>query len=163
MSAGFGSSKSSSSSNSNPLTADEVASYYAKLNSLSGGRLNDFATNGTPQLTTEQIQAVGGMGADQQRQLDVARKQAVDQVTADPNLTIDQRQRSTQLTNQDYNDRLAAITKQIEAQKTNLAQNNAGLASSDIATLANIYFGGKGQSSSSGSMSRSFNVSGGIK
>jgi hypothetical protein len=166
MSGSFGQSKTSSSqqSESKPLTADEVASYFSKLNDLSGGRLTDFATAGTPQLTPEQIQAVGGLGADRTRQLDVARKQAIDQVTADPNLTIDQRQRSTQLTNQDYNDRLTAITKEIEGQKTGLAQYNAGLTKDDLALLANIYFGGKGQTSESsgGSMGRSFNIAGGI-
>jgi len=166
MSGSYGQSKSSSSqhSSSKPLTDEEVASYFSKLNELSGGRLNEFSTAGTPQLTPEQIQAVGGLGADRQRQLDVTRKQALDQVTADPNLTIAQRQRSTQLTDQDYNDRLTAITKEIEGQKTGLAQYNAGLTKEDLALLANIYFGGKGQTSESygGSMSRSFTSSGGI-
>src|SRR3972149_3885647 len=78
-----------------PLDANEVEAYYQKLNELSGGRLNQFATTGTPQLTTQQIQAVGGMGADRQRQLDVARAEGVQKITADPNLTIAQRQRST--------------------------------------------------------------------
>lgn len=128
-----------------PLDANEVAAYYQKLNELTGGRLNEFSTTGTPQLSSEQIQAVGGLGADRQRQLDLARKQAVDQITADPNLTIAQRQRSTQLTGQDYNDRQAALLKEIEGQKTGLAQYNAGLTAQDLAFLANIYFGGKGQ------------------
>jgi|SRR3989304_2686461 len=128
-----------------PLDANEVEAYYQKLNELSGGRLNQFATTGTPQLTTQQIQAVGGMGADRQRQLDVARAEAVQKITADPNLTIAQRQRSTQLTDQDTNDRRAALTKEIEAQKTGLAQYNAGLTATDLELLYQIYFAGKGQ------------------
>lgn len=149
-------------SESKPLTPDEIAGYFSKLSDLSGGRLNTFATTGTPQLTTEQIQAVGGLGADRQRALAVARQQAVDQVTADPNLSVAQRQRSTQLTDQDYNDRLTAIAKEIEGQKTELAQYNANLTKEDLKLLADIFYGGKGQtSSSSGSGSGSsfgFNV-----
>lgn len=146
MSVNLGGSKQTTSGGerAKPLDANEVAAYYAKLNELSGGRLNEFATTGTPQLTPEQIQAVGGLGADRTRQLGVARQEAVSQITADPNLTIAQRQRSTQLTDQDYNDRLAAITKEIEGQKTGLAQYNAGLTAKDLELLAQIYFGGKG-------------------
>ena len=130
---------------SKPLDPNETAAYFQKMNELTGGRLNEFATGGTPQLTPAQIQAVGGLGADRTRQLDVARKQAGDLMTAAPNLTIAQRQRATQLSDQDYNDRAAALTKEIEAQKTGLAQYNAGLTAKDLELLANIYFGGKGQ------------------
>lgn len=146
MSVNLGGSKQTTSGGerAKPLDANEVATYYAKLNELTGGRLNEFSTAGTPQLTPEQIQAVGGLGADRTRQLDVARREAVNQITADPNLTIAQRQRSTQLTDQDYQDRLAAVTKEIEGQKTGLAQYNAGLTRDDLELLAQIYFGGKG-------------------
>ena len=178
----FGAQKSSSSQASKPLTPEEVTDYFRQVDILTGGtagtpavpgtsevpgtpavpgtpgRLQKFATEGTPQLSPEQIQAVGGMGADRTRQIDVARKQAVDQITADPNLSIAQRQRSTQLTDQDYNDRLAAITKEIEGQKTSLAQYNAGLTADDLSLLAEIYYGGKGQTSTGRASSFGFNV-----
>ena len=150
MSLSFGSedkeqSQGAKTSESKPLSPEELKAYTDQLNLISGGRLNTFATTGTPQLTPEQIQAVGGLGADRQRALAVARRQAVDQVAADPNLTVAQRQRSTQLTDQDYNDRLAAVTKEAEGLKTGLAQYNAGLTKEDLKLLADIYFGGKGQ------------------
>jgi len=163
MSLNFGKSKSSSQQESKPLSADELAAYFDRLSGLTGGRLNEFATGGTPQLTAEQIQAVGGLGADRTRQLNAARSEAVGQITADPNLTIAQRQRSRQLTDEDYNDRLDAILKEIEGQKTGLAQYNAGLTRDDIALLANIYFGGKGQISTGGSASNAFQVGFGKK
>ena len=47
MSLGGGSSSSESSSDSRPSTPDELMAYFNALGSVSGGRLNTFATQGT--------------------------------------------------------------------------------------------------------------------
>lgn len=160
---------STSTSTSNPLNPDDVAGYFTKLNDLTGGRLNTFAQNGTQPVsydapTDAQIQSLGGLGATQRRDVQSARDQVIQQLTADPSLTTFQRLRSNQLTNQDAQSRLDAIDQETQAAITNAAmqraQNkynanvaNAGLTSKDLALLAEIFFGGKGQTSSSSSNS----------
>jgi hypothetical protein len=88
-------------STTTPSTAQDYTSYFGGLNELTGGDLGRFAKEGTPRLTAEQIQAYGGLGATRTADVNRQRAQAVEGITADPNLTIAQRQRSTQLTDQD--------------------------------------------------------------
>ncbi len=214
MSLGKSSGKTTTSNNSTsaPLTPEEVAAYYAKLNEQTGGRLSMFAMNGTPAvnyggasytspgapetasyaaLTPDQIKALGGLGATRAADVNRARAEAVQQITADPNLTLAQRQRSTQLNDQDTQARLDAINKETEAAITGLSSQEAqrqyestkaaadtknafasteaqrqytaaseeaarkyqaelaqaGLTAKDLELLANIFFGGKGQTS----------------
>ncbi len=158
----FGSSESeqqsSSSNESRPLTADEVAAYWDKLNALSSGRLDTFAKHGTTPLTETQLKSLGGAGATRTNQADQARREALDKILADPSLSLPQRQRATQLTERDYADRMDAIAKETEAALTNLAASQATLPREDLHALAQIFFGGKGQRStgqSSGSGSSS--------
>lgn len=265
MSGAFGKSESSSSQQSRPLSADEVAAYFYKLDELTGGtpgtratpavmrrrrssrvqddtdspnqmrryddpygyaravverpaqpgtprtpgRLLNFATEGTPatpyegltpeqieevsyqSLTPEQLRDFGGAGATRELQATRARQQAVEELTADPSLSTFQRQRTRQLTDQDYGDRLDAIAKETEALMTGAAQTdaqrqfeagkartdvrsneaarryeaalkNANLTREDLITLANIFFGGRGQASSGSGSSSAFNIAGGI-
>lgn len=153
-------SQQSSSNESRPLSADEVAAYFNKLNDLSGGRLDTFAKTGTTPLTEEQLKAIGGAGATRTRQAEQARREALDKILADPSLSLPQRQRATQLSEGDYADRLDAISKETEAAMTNLAAGQAALPREDLHALAQIFFGGKGQrstgSSSGSSDSSSF-------
>lgn len=246
MSGNSSTSRASSSSNSGPLSAGDVNSYWRTLNKDSGGRLNTFATQGTqpvnysgvsspqqyfstdlsykPQtadltyhpVSDTQIKALGGAGATRGYEATRARKQAIDEIAADSGLTLAQRQRSTQLTDQDYADRQDAIAKEAEAaltgaaltqaqsdqsgrqaqagfdadqwirefqgrqaqaqqnqqlagflqseagQKYQAAAQNAGLTREDMLALAQIYFGGKGQTSSSTSTQKSSSSGGGI-
>ena len=165
MSSSFGKSRQKSSQSSqqqsNPLTPEEVAQYFGQLDELTGGRLGSYAKTGTKPATAEEIQALGGLGATRRLEAEQARGGALDRIVADPSLTLAQRQRSSQLSDRDYSDRLDAIAKETEAAKTGLAQQNAKLTREDMELLAQIFFGGKGQRSSgtsSGSSSgRSYN------
>ena len=134
-------------SNSNSSTAADYAGYFGGLDTLTGGRLGEFATNGTQKLTPEQIQAYGGLGATRTADVNRQRAQAVEAIAADPNLNIAQRQRSTQLTDQDMQSRLDAINKETEAGVAALAQYNNSLSASDLELLIKAYYGGKGQTS----------------
>lgn len=138
-----------SKSNSAPSSSKDYASYFGGLNKLTGGRLNEFATSGTAALTPEQIQAYGGLGATRVADVNRQRAQAVDEISADPNLTIAQRQRSTQLTDQDVQARLDAINKETEAGIAGLAQYNNELTTKDLELLIKAYYGGKGEVRSS--------------
>lgn len=132
-------------SGSTPTTPAGYAGYFGGLDTLTGGKLGDFAKNGTAQLTAEQIQAYGGLGATRTADVNRQRAQAVEGISADPNLTIAQRQRSTQLTDQDVQSRLDAINKETEAGIAGLAQYNNSLTASDLETLIKAYYGGKGE------------------
>ena len=133
------------STESRPLSPDDVAGYFSKLSDLSGGRLDTFAKSGTTPLTPEQIQAVGGLGATRTMEVNRARGDAVSQIAADPNYSLAQRQRATQLTDREYADRIDALAREIEAAKTGLVKDNATLPREDLAALAQIFFGGRGQ------------------
>lgn len=123
--------------------------YFRGLDKLTGGRLGEFATDGTAKLAPEQIQAYGGLGATRTADVNRQRAQAIEEISADPNLTIAQRQRSTQLTDQDVQSRLDAINKETEAGITGLAQYNNELTAKDLELLIKAYYGGKGQQSTS--------------
>lgn len=145
----FNRSKSRSETQARSTSAGEYDSYFSGLDTLTGGRLGDFAKTGTQKLTAEQIQAYGGLGATRTADVNRQRAQAVEGIAADPNLTIAQRQRSTQLTDQDVQSRLDAINKETEAGITGLAQYNNSLTASDLEALIRAYYGGKGSQSSS--------------
>lgn len=134
--------------NSTPSSPTDYAGYFAGFNALTGGRLGDFATTGTQKLTAEQIQAYGGLGATRTADVNRQRAQALDEITADPNLDVAQRQRSRQLTDQDVQSRLDAINKETEAGIAGLAQYNNSLTASDLELLIKAYYGGKGVVSS---------------
>jgi hypothetical protein len=169
-----GKSKSKSSSSSKPLTADEVATYFSKIDELSGGRLGDYARTGTQAtqympLTTEQIQSLGGLGATRELQTNRARAQAIQEIASDPSLSVFQKQRARQLTDRDYTDALDAIAKETEAaiggtaERDKVRQYQSELANNalrleDLQTLAQIFFGGRGQTSSSSSRSSDFSL-----
>ncbi len=135
-------------SRSAPSSATDYASYFGGLDTLTGGRLSEFATTGTQKLTPEQIQAYGGLGATRTADVNRQRAQAIEAIAADPNLNIAQRQRSTQLTDQDMQARLDAINKETEAGIAALAQYNNSLSASDLELLIKAYYGGKGEVSS---------------
>ena len=95
--AGGGSSESSSSSSSDsrPSTPEELMAYFNALGSVSGGRLNTFATQGTTPtnydaLTQAQLQAIGGAGATRQTALDTSYEDQTDQINRDSSLTYAQ-------------------------------------------------------------------------
>ncbi len=129
------------------------------------GRLSTFAQQGTPAvdyqaLTQEDIKALGGLGATRMSQVDEARRQAAAELAADPSMTLYQRQRATQMNNRDTNDRMDAILKETEAAIATMAQeearrqyesdvNKAKLTREDLEALANIFYGGMGNTSSS--------------
>lgn len=157
--------KQSSDNSSRPLTERELETYFNRVNALSGGRLDTFATQGTPavgyeQLSAEDIRALGGMGATREASAQRAQGQSLEQIGADPSLSVFQRQRARQLTNQDYRDQLDAIAKETEAAITGLKSQEAGRGyqadvanaqrlMADMEALASIYFGAKGNESKS--------------
>lgn len=156
-----------SDSESEPLSAAKVGTYWDKLNDNTGGRLSEFAATGTApteytQLAPEQIQALGGLGATQVGEVERMRSRALEEAAANPSLSVYQQQRVRQLTDEDAADRLAAIAKQTEGAITGLASQehgrqfdadraNAAISRDDLQALANIFFGGKGQKSESSS------------
>lgn len=207
-------SKSTQSSSSAPLTAAQLEAYYQNLDKLSGGRLKAFATEGTAptdyngialegeaangrptiqtarynELTPEQLRAVGGAGETRRLAIERARTRSVEEQASDPSLSVAQRFRARQLTDQDAAAQLDAINKETEAALTGVASEqrgrtlaadsaraeainaitqselgrryeaaltNAGLTAKDLELLADIYFGGKGQQSSSFGHSKS--------
>lgn len=149
---------------SDPLSADELGTYFGKLNSLSRGRLNSFARGGTKNVnykgpTNAQVRAMGGLGATQKLDIRRAQQEALDQLGADPSLSAFQKVRGQQLTNQDALQQTQALDKETEAAITALLQDrakattetgfrNAEQRRQDAAALAEIFFGGKGQKSS---------------
>lgn len=69
-------------------------------------------------VSDDQIRALGGAGATRELNAQRARQMALDEMSADPTLTVAQRQRSSQMTNRDYTDMLDAIGKESEASLT---------------------------------------------
>lgn len=168
---GSNSSESSSSTTSRPTTSKELEEYFASLNQLTGGKLGNFATSGTAptdynQLTQEQLQAIGGAGATRQQALDTSFQKQQEQINSDASLTYAQRAQAQQDATTGYTQQSDAINKEVEAAMTGLASQeamreyqaklaNAGLTARDLALISQIYFGGKGQHSSSSSSTSS--------
>ena len=175
---GSSSSESSSSSTSRPTTPEELEDYFNKLNQLSGNRLGNWATGGTQQtnynpLTQGQLQALGGAGATQKATITSNLDDQLNQIGSDSSLTYAQRQRSNQLANQEATKQLNAVDKEVEAAMSGLASQealrnyqsqmaNAQLTRDDLALLSQIFFGGKGQHSSSTSSGSSNSWSGSV-
>ncbi|PJE79285.1 hypothetical protein CI610_01750 [invertebrate metagenome] len=176
-----GSSKSSTKSSSRVSTSEELEAYFSKINQLSGGRLQQMATQGTPttqynQLTPEELKRIGGAGETRRNVIYSNLSNTMDRVSKDPSMTYAQKQRSNQLANEAATNQLDAINKETEAALTGLSSQermrdyqarlaNAGLTRQDLALLSQIYFGGKGQYSQSKSKSSAWNAqfSGGVK
>jgi hypothetical protein len=201
-------SKSNQQSQTSQLTPAQVRAYFSDVDEISGGRLSRYATEGTApvdyqglalageapggrqtiqtasyqQLTPDELRAVGGAGETRRFAIERARKQAVGDQAADPSLSVAQRFRARQLTDQDAGDQLDAVNRETEALITQLAGgerekaftadaaraqainqitseelsrryqaelDKAGLTAADLDQLAQIYYGGKGQQSSS--------------
>lgn len=159
----FGSSSSNSSSQSSsssrPSSPRELADYYQRLNSLTGGRVDAVAGSPLEPLGPDAIRALGGLDAMRELKAMEARQRAIDEIEADPSLSLFQRQRARQLTDEDLSATQDAIAKETGAQITALARRNAlDKVESDLAqleALADIFFGGKGQHSKSSSSSTS--------
>lgn len=150
---------------SKPLTAAQVQTYFDQLNQNTGGRLGSFATTGTrpvayQALTPDELRALGGAGATRRNEQMQARTRAIEEIEADPSLTIAQKQRARQLTDADVNARLDAIAAETEAIMTDAAARerlrqyeseltSAGLTREDLEALADIFFGGAGNVSRS--------------
>jgi len=161
----FNMGKSESHSKSRQLTPDQIQAYFSNIDNITGGRLGNYAKNGTPavdyhSLTPDQVQSMGGLGATRTNSARTARAQALHQIEADPTMTMEQRQRAKQLTDQQYANELDSIAKETGAQITNMASQenarkyaadvaNSKLTAEDLARLAQIYFGGKGSQSDS--------------
>lgn len=166
---------STSTAASNPLGPAEVGAYFDELNTRTqgaanpSGRLFDFARNGTPATayaapTNAQIAALGGQGATRRLDVERALEDEMARIAADPSLTTAQAQRSRQLANREASGSLDAISKEVEALITQAAFEraakqyeagaaNAGRTRDDLALLAEIFFGGKGQTTRSESTS----------
>lgn len=157
--------KSKQKSESKPLSAAEVQTYFDQLNANTGGTLGEFAMTGTPAveyeaLTEEELKALGGAGATRTSEQLQARERAISEINEDPSLTIAQKQRARQLTDEDINTRLDAIAAETEAMLSDAAARerlreyeaelaNAGLTREDLEALSNIFFGGAATTSSS--------------
>lgn len=159
------------SSLSRPLGPDELTDYFSEINSLTkgarapGGRLFQFARSGTPAVnykapTNAQIKGLGGFGATRKADVERARAEELEQIMADPSLSVFQNRRSRQLVNQDAATSRDAINQEIEAAIAEAAferaakQYDSGVRNSDrlredMALLAEIFFGGKGQETTS--------------
>lgn len=199
-------SKSRTRSDARGINPDELTEYFTRQNELSGGRLNQFAKQGTGETEygganftnanytaarPRDIKALGGLGATQLSSIATERQQGRQETAADPSLSIFQRQRSNQLSEQDLDARADAIRKETEAQigalaageaarktgfsadqaarRTGFSADEAGrkyqadvanrqLTREDLATLADIFFGGL----TTHSKSKSFTESAGI-
>ena len=166
MSIGGGKQKSESSSRQ--TTPEELEKYFQSLGTLSGGRLGDWATQGTAQtqysaLTPQQLQTIGGAGATRTAALNQSLQNQQDQINQNTGMTYAQRAQANQQATDTYNQQADAINKEVEAAMTGLASqeqmrkyqadlSNANLTAQDLALLSQIYYGGKGQySQSSGS------------
>ena len=176
------SSQNSSKSESNPLTAEEVQSYFDQLNQNSGGRLDNWAQAGTTAvnytpLTEHELAAIGGAGATRRNETNRLLDNQLDQIQDDASLTVAQRTRAQQLANESAANTLDGINKEVEASMSALlsqdrlreyeaSRQNSLIPREDLETLAAIYFGGKGQKSTSesqgSSSSSSWNVNAGI-
>ena len=136
-------SDSDSSSSSRPSTAQELQQYWDQVNNITGGNLGTWAQTGTggvaytpiaegdirtadyQRLEPSQVQALGGLGATRKNEATKARQRALEEVTADPSLSVAQRLRARQLTDDDYNARADAIAQETEAAITGLMSEEA--------------------------------------
>lgn len=169
MSLGGGSNESSSQQESRPTTPEELQGYFNSLNQLSGNKLGGWAQTGTAQthynpLSQAQLEAIGGAGATRQAEVDLALADQQEKIAANSAMTYAQQQQANQKAYETAMTRKDAINKEVEAAMTGLASQesmrayqanlaNAGLTSKDLALLSQIYFGGKGQHSTSSSSS----------
>jgi len=161
MSIGGGQQESSGSMESRPTTPEELQAYFNMIDQTSGGRLGTWATQGTSpthynQLTQSELQAIGGAGATRHSSLDQGYADQMDQISTDSSMTYAQRNQASQQATDSYNQQADAINKEVEAAMTGLASqenqrlysaelaNNQQLAQ-DLALLAQIFYGGKGQ------------------
>ena len=165
MSAGGGSNEQSSSTTSRPTTPEELEGYFNSLNQLSGGKLGNWAQSGTAQtfydpLTQAELQAIGGAGATRKAEIGQALADQQDQINRNSSLTYAQSQQANQQATENAMTQTDAVNKEVEAAMTGLASQeamnkykqdlaNAALTSQDLALLSQIYFGGKGQHSTS--------------
>ena len=178
MSIGGGGSSSSSSQSSRPTTPEELEAYFNSLNTLSGGRMGSWATQGTAPtdyngLTQAELQAIGGAGATRQNALNETYQDQTQQINADPSMTYAQRTQANQQATDSYAQQSDAINKEVEAAMTGVASqekqrmyqaelaNNQQLAQ-DLALLSQIFYGGKGQYSSGSSSGSSSQASIGL-
>lgn len=179
-SVGGGKQESSSQSTSRPTTPEELQAYFNNLNTISGGKLGNWAQTGTAQthynpLNQAQLEAIGGAGATRQAEVDLALANQQEQIASNSGLTYAQSQQANQKAYETAMTQKDAINKEVEAAMTGLASQesmrayqanlaNAKLTSQDLALLSQIYFGGKGQHSQSTSDSSgwNFNTSGGF-
>ena len=161
MSVGGGGSSSSSSQSSRPTTPEELQAYFDKLDKTAGGRLGQFATQGTAPtqynaLTQQQLQDIGGAGATRQASIDQSLSDQRDQINSNNSMTYAQRNQANQQATENAMTQKDAINKEVEAAMTGLASqenqrlygadlaNNQQLAQ-DLALLSQIFYGGKGQ------------------
>lgn len=170
MSVGGGSSSSSSNQSSRPTTPEELQAYFNQLDRTTGGRLGQFAAQGTAPtqynaLTQQQLQNIGGAGATRQAAIDQSLAGQQDQINSNNSMTYAQRNQANQQATENAMAQRDAVNKEVEAAMTGLASqenqrlygadlaNNQQLAQ-DLALLSQIFYGGKGQystGSSSGS------------
>lgn len=133
-------------SSSNTSTPDDLRGYWEAMNAVSSGAMDEWAQGGTAPvtydtidenqvrtadyegLTADQVRAVGGMGATRKNEAEQARRRALEEAAADPNLSVAQRARVSQLTDQDYSARADAIAKETEAALTGLLSQETGRA-----------------------------------
>lgn len=174
MSLGGGSQSSESSNESRPMTPQELEAYFNSLNSLSGGRVGSWATQGTAPtnynaLTQGQLQNIGGAGATRQQALNQSYENQTDQINKNPSLTYAQSTQANQQATDSYNQQADAINKEVEAAMTGLSSQeqmrkyqadlaNAQLTAQDLALLSQIYYGGKGQYSQGSSSGSGWNA-----
>lgn len=178
MSLGGGSNESSSQQESRPTTPEELQGYFNNLNQLSGGKLGGWAQTGTAQthynpLSQAQLEAIGGAGATRQAEVDLALADQQEKIAANSAMTYAQQQQANQKAYETAITQKDAINKEVEAAMSGLASQeamrayqanlaNAGLTSKDLALLSQIYFGGKGQHSTSQGSSSGWNANIGL-
>jgi hypothetical protein len=151
------------------LTPEQLRTYFTEMDVLSGGRLGNFAEGGGEYRPTSdaELRSLGGAGASREAASLKARADAVGEISADPSMSVYQRQRARQLTDNDYSARMDAIKKETEALQAAGASQRHDAYLKELELLSNIFYGGKGSnaqstsSSGSGSSSWNANVHGG--
>ncbi|PKM43258.1 MAG: hypothetical protein CVV05_15540 [Gammaproteobacteria bacterium HGW-Gammaproteobacteria-1] len=162
---------STSQSSSNMLTPEQLRSYFTEMDALSGGRIGTFAQGGGEYRPTSdaELRSLGGAGASREAAAVKARAEAVGEITSDPSMSVFQRQRARQITDNDYSARMDAIKKETEALQSAGASQRHDAYLKELELLSSIFYGGKGSnaqstsSSSSGSSSWDAHMSGGWK
>lgn len=215
--------KASQASSSAPLTPEQLRGYFSEVDDISGGRLGEYAKTGTDatdyrgfalagesadgrpaietasyqQLTPDQLRGLGGAGETRRAAIERSRDRAREEIAADPSLSVSQRFRARQLTDEGAGTDLDAVNRETEALLTQLAGGErqqsfaadaaraeainrissdelsrryqaelakAGLTAADLDQLAQIFYGGKGQTSTSFGSSKggSFGLQGSI-